>query len=57
VRELGESDRSHLWILSKITKNHKKIELTVKQKLKLHEDFEIGELVTELAKDYGIGIE
>jgi hypothetical protein len=32
--------------------NHKKIVLTVKQKLEKN-----GDLVTELAKDYGVGIE
>jgi hypothetical protein len=40
-----------------MAENHKKIVLTVKQKLKLIEKFENGELVTELAKDYGVGIE
>jgi hypothetical protein len=31
--------------------------LIVKQKLKLLENFENGESVTELSKDYGVGIE
>jgi hypothetical protein len=37
--------------------NRKKIALTVKQKLELLEKFENRELATELAKDYGVGIE
>jgi hypothetical protein len=40
-----------------MAENGKKIVLTVKQKLKLLEKFENGELATELAKDYGVGIE
>jgi hypothetical protein len=34
--------------------NHKKIVLTVKQKLKKLEKFENGQLVTEFSKDYGV---
>jgi hypothetical protein len=37
--------------------NCNKFVLTVKQKLQFIEKFENGELVTKLAKDYGIGIE
>jgi hypothetical protein len=55
VHHLGETDSYHLWIVSKIADNHKKILLTVKQQLKLREKFENRESVTELAKDYGIG--
>jgi hypothetical protein len=36
-----------------MAENHKKIVLTVKQKLELREKFENRELTTELAKDYG----
>lgn len=36
--------------------NRKKIVMTVKQKLKLHEKYENGEL-TELSKDYEVGTE
>jgi hypothetical protein len=35
VCQLGESVRSHLWILNKMAENHKKIVLTGKQKLEL----------------------
>jgi hypothetical protein len=38
-------------------KKSNKIVLTVKEKLELLEKFENGESVTELAKDYGVGIE
>lgn len=34
--------------------NHNKTVLTVKQRLKLLDKFEDGDLVTELAKDYGV---
>jgi hypothetical protein len=37
--------------------NRKKIVLTVKQKLELIEQFENGELATEVAEDYGVRIE
>jgi hypothetical protein len=37
--------------------NCKKIILTVKQKLEFNEKFENREPATELAKDYGVGIE
>jgi hypothetical protein len=40
-----------------MAENHKKIVLTVKQKLKLLETFENRESVTELAKNYGIWVE
>jgi hypothetical protein len=40
-----------------MAENHKKFVLTVKEKLEFIEKFENGELATELAKDYGIGIE
>jgi hypothetical protein len=40
-----------------MAESHKKIVLTVNQKLKLLEKFEKGESVTELAKNYGVGIE
>jgi hypothetical protein len=40
-----------------MTESHKKIVLTVKQKLKLTEKFENGELATKFAKDYGVGTE
>jgi hypothetical protein len=40
-----------------MAKNSKKIILTVKQKLEFTEKFENEELVTELAEDYGVGIE
>jgi hypothetical protein len=46
-----------LLIPSKIAENHKKIVLTVKQKFELIEKFENRELVTELAKDYRVGIQ
>jgi hypothetical protein len=35
----------------------KKIVLTIKPKVELNEKFENGESATELAKDYGVGIE
>jgi hypothetical protein len=40
-----------------MAENHKKIVLTVKQKLKLSEKFANRESAIELAKDYGVGIE
>jgi hypothetical protein len=40
-----------------LAENHKKILLTVIQKLNLLEKFESGESATELAIDYGVGIE
>jgi hypothetical protein len=40
-----------------MAENHKKIVLTVKQKLELIEKFENRESAIELAKDYGVGIE
>jgi hypothetical protein len=40
-----------------MAENCKEIVLTVKQKLILIEEFENGESATELAKDYGVGIE
>jgi DNA invertase Pin-like site-specific DNA recombinase len=40
-----------------MVEKHKKIVLTIKQKLKLIEKFENGESATKLAKDYGIGIQ
>jgi hypothetical protein len=39
-----------------MAENRKKTVVTVKQKLKLIEKFENGESVTELAKDYEVGI-
>jgi hypothetical protein len=40
-----------------MAENHKKIVLTIKRKLELLKKFESGELTTELARDYGVGIE
>jgi hypothetical protein len=40
-----------------LAENRKKIALAVKQKLELLEKFENKESATELAKDYGVGIE
>jgi hypothetical protein len=40
-----------------MAENYKKIVLTVKQKLELIEKIDNGESVTELAKDYAVGIE
>jgi hypothetical protein len=40
-----------------MAEDHKKVVLTVKQQFALLEKFENGELVTELAEDYGIGID
>jgi hypothetical protein len=37
-----------------MAEKHKKIVLTVKQKLRLIEKFENGKSATKLAKDYGI---
>jgi hypothetical protein len=45
-----------LWILSKRGESNKKIVLTVKQKLEFEKSENI-DLATELAKDYGVGIE
>jgi hypothetical protein len=36
---------------------YKKIVLVVKQKLRLNEKFENGDLATKLTKDYGVEIE
>jgi hypothetical protein len=40
-----------------MAQKHKKMVLTVKQKLKLIQKVENGESVIKLAKDYGRGIE
>jgi hypothetical protein len=40
-----------------MTGSHKEIFLTVKQQLELLENFENGESMTELAKDYGVWTE
>jgi non-homologous end joining protein Ku len=40
-----------------MAEKHKKIVLTVKQKLKLLETFENGEIVTKLAKNYEVRTE
>jgi hypothetical protein len=40
-----------------MAENSEKIVLTVKQKLELLEKSENGESATELAKDYGVGID
>jgi hypothetical protein len=40
-----------------MAQNCKKIVLTVRQKLEFLEKFGNGESVSELAKDYGVGIE
>jgi hypothetical protein len=53
----GETDGYHLWIPSKMAEKHKKIVLTIKQKLQLIEKFENRESATKLVKDYEIGIQ
>jgi hypothetical protein len=54
--QLRENDSKHLWILSKMAGNRKKIVLTVIEKLQLTENFENKELATEIAKEYRVGI-